>query len=521
MDFLWILVAFLCGFAVKLINLPPLIGYLIAGFVLNGCGVSPIASLETLANTGITLLLFTIGLKIRLKDLLVSEVLCGASAHMLIWTALLPLCLIPLGMVGIQAIGQSDFLVLTLIAFSLCFSSTVCIAKMLEEKGELKTRHGKIAIGVLVIQDIVAVIFLVAALGKLPSPWAFGLLLLFPAKRFLQKLIDASGHGELLPLVGFFLAFGAYELFSLVDLKGDLGALLMGMLLSSHHKSNELYKSLMNLKDIFLIGFFLQIGFTALPTLQTFGLALLLTALLPLKFVLHFSILALLKLRARTAFLTGLTLSNFSEFGLIVASLCVERGWLSSDWLVTIAMAVAFSFVISSWLFASAHSVFARHKNTFLTFQRAAASNHVSASLPEQAQVLIVGMGRVGSGSYDSLAQDIGDKVWGIDADSDRVEKQKDRRVILGDAEDIEFWENLPLKQIKLVMLALPSFEDMKNVITQLKLCHFDGRIAAISRHTDQGNELRAKGADIVFSYYTEVGAGFAKESRELLNQTI
>lgn len=520
MDFIWILVAFAFGFLVKQLTMPPLVGFLIAGFVLNAFAVEPLESLDALANIGITLLLFTIGLKIRLRDLLTTELLVGSLGHMCIWLLCIPICLWLLGITGLAMLTDLTGQQLALISFALSFSSTVCIAKILEDKGELKTRHGKLSIAVLVIQDIVAVIFLVIALGELPSIWALALFLLIPAGPLLGRLLNQAGHGELLPLLGFFLAFGAYELFSLVNIKGDLGALLLGMLLSSHSKSAELYKALMGFKDIFLIGFFLKIGFYALPTMETFFMALSLLPLLFLKLVLFFFLFTWLRLRSRTAFLSSLLLANFSEFGLIVCALSVEKGWLDPSWLIAIAMAVAMSFMLLSVVYSYAHSLFARYKTSLLKWQRDDIKNPACPNMPTGAEVLVIGMGRVGSASYDAMAQKLGDVVWGVDADSYRIEshRQTSRKVALADAEDIEFWEQLDLSGVKLVMLALPSVDDMKSVIQQIKACSYTGRIAAVSRYTDEGDELLSVGADTVFSYYREVGAGFADESLQLIN---
>ena len=167
-------------------------------------------------------------------------------------------------------------------AFSLSFSSTVCIVKILEESGEIKTRHGKLAIGVLIMQDIIAVLFLVIATGKVPSIWALLLLLLFFAKPLWTIILERVGHGELLILSGFLFAFGGYELFEAVGIKGDLGALIVGMFIATHVKSTEMSKALMDFKDIFLVGFFLTIGFSALPTLDLILTALLLCLFIPL-----------------------------------------------------------------------------------------------------------------------------------------------------------------------------------------------------------------------------------------------
>ena len=163
----------------------------------------------------------------------------------------------------------------------------------------------------------------------------FGLVLLRP---LLKWLSNTSGHGELLPLLGFLLALGGVQLFELVNLKGDLGALVVGMLIAGLPKANEMYKSLMSFKDIFLICFFLSIGFTAIPTLDMWAIAVVLSLILPIKLILFFIILTSLARRARTSLLTSLLLGNYSEFGLIVASVSVTQGWLSGEWLVIIAL---------------------------------------------------------------------------------------------------------------------------------------------------------------------------------------
>ena len=175
MDFIWVLFAFICGLGMKLISLPPLIGYLVAGFILNFAGVTPDATLDTLADLGITLMLFTIGLKLEIKSLLKPEIWAGSLSHMGIWILVFFGVALGLGALSLPFFSDLSLQTAALIAFLLSFSSTVCVVKLLEESGEMKTRHGKLAIGTLVMQDIVAVLFMALATGKAPSIWAIGL----------------------------------------------------------------------------------------------------------------------------------------------------------------------------------------------------------------------------------------------------------------------------------------------------------------------------------------------------------
>ena len=149
--------------------------------------------------------------------------------------------------------------------------------------GASATRHAQVSIGVLVIQDIAAVGFLASSAGKLPSVWALVLILLIPTKRYLVKLLEKTGHGELLVLFGIALAIGSADLFELVDLKGDLGALIAGMLLAGSKKADELAKRLLGFKELFLVGFFLSVGMTAIPGTDEIILALILLLFLPFK----------------------------------------------------------------------------------------------------------------------------------------------------------------------------------------------------------------------------------------------
>lgn len=520
MDYIWIAVAFGFGFFAKLIYLPPLIGYLIAGFILNAIGLEPDASLETLSDLGVSLLLFTIGLKLDIKSLLKTEVWAGATIHMSIIVVLTILISL-----GFAAVGFSYFTGLSLqsaalIGFAVSFSSTVCAVKVLEERREMRARHGQVAIGILVIQDIAAVIFVTLAAGKAPSIFSLGLLGLILLRPVFSRFLQKCGHGELLPLAGFFLALSAGELFELVGLKAHLGALVMGALLSGDKKSPELAKSLLNFKELFLIGFFLLIGFTAMPTVDMIGVALIMAVALPVKALLFFFCLTALKVRGRTAVLSSLSLANYSEFGLIVCAISVEYGLLEQEWLVIIALAVAISFVFSSVLNINAHGLTNKWAWFISRFERSNPLHEDKIEQPIGATVLVIGMGRVGTGAYDTLSEDSKQVVYGVDVDRSRGKKHCDagRKVIIADVEDEEFWTQVNLESIRLIMLAMPDHLDILEIGRQLRRIGYTGKTASIARYNDNKKKLIEAGVDVVFDFYEEAGAGFADESLHLLD---
>lgn len=520
MDLLFVGVAFVLGFLTRQIGLPPLVGFLIAGFVLNASGFSPSQDLYLIADLGITLMLFTIGLKLDLRNLARVEVWGVAVIHNFSWIALV-LAVIPiLAATGLYLTTNLNWTTIAVIGFALSFSSTVCVVKMLEEAYELKVRHGRLAIAILIIQDVIAVIFLVLATGKVPSIYAIGLLGLLLLPRLLSPILRASGHGELLPLVGILLALGGSQVFELVNIKGDLGALIVGILMARHEKSGELYRSLISFKDLFLLGFFLSIGFTALPSLSMLPIVIILCGLLVVKFLLFFGLFLAFKLSGRSAFLTALALSNFSEFGLIVANVGVDNQWLSNEWLVVIALAMSISFAINSVLYRNAHRLYAQFNPLINRLERT--GTHAAIQVPGRIDVLILGMGRVGKGTYQSLSAEFPHlQIYGLDADSKRFKalSKQGYRMLQGDADDYEFWQVISRRSIRLVMAALPGHQDTKIAIEMMKLAGFQGNIATVARYDDDRKSLQASGAQTVFDYYAEVGAGFAAESRHLLQQ--
>jgi predicted Kef-type K+ transport protein len=523
MDFIWILFAFVLGLAARKISLPPSIGYLASGFILHFLGYSASPELHVLANLGITLMLFTIGLKLNVRDLAKNEVWLGCISHTLIWLIFAVLAIKLFAVFALSYFSELSNVSVLVMAFALSFSSTVCIVKLMEESGEMRTRHGKLAIGILVIQDIIAVAFLVAATGKMPSLYAFGLFAIYPLRKFIFRFVDQIGHGELIPLGGFVIALGSYELFELVNIKGDLGALLAGMLLATHTKASEITKSLLSFKDLFLIGFFLSIGFSALPTLNMLMIACVIFLLIPIKFGLFFGLFNLLKLRSRTSFLSALALSNFSEFGLIVAAISVKSGWLTNDWLVILSLSVTLSFVFTNIAYRYAHELFTTHKAYIKQFQRSERLAEDIFIQPCSAPIVVIGLGRVGMGAYKSLDIHHRNQAWGLDADSRKVAwlRSQNLEVYKGDAEDVDFWENIDLDKIKLVLLAVPSVQDCKNIVTQLKTANYQGKIAAIARFDDERIQLQEFGIDRVFNFFNEAGVGLADESIAMIEDEL
>lgn len=532
MDFTWIAITdsytalialvFALGFIAKQVGLPPLVGFLIAGFIMKAMGVEMSPALNSLADLGITLLLFTIGLKLDIRSLARPEIWAVSSLHVLMIVISFGTLITVASYLALPMFVDISKQTAALLAFALSFSSTVFAVKVLEEKGELKSNHGRIAIGILIMQDIFAVLFMTISTGKTPSAWALAVLaVLIMLRPVFTHIIKRVGHGELLVIAGFIFAMGGATLFELVNMKADLGALVMGMILARQPRSSEMAQSLLAFKDLFLIGFFLSIGLTASISMSVLNTALLLVLIMPVKVLLFYWLLSMFRLRARTSFLTSLSLANFSEFGLIVSAIGFSKGWLTSEWLGVISVAMALTFIIASPLNVSSHQLYARMDKFFTRFQRKVRLSRERIISTGDAEILVFGMGRVGTAAYETLRWKYGDIVLGVDNDALILEKHKQegRKVIQGDATDIEFWENLQLDKVSVILLDMPKPDENLFAFQLLKSIGFKGMVAGTAKYDDQVEMLKQAGLDAAYNIYGEAGAGFANHVSEELGK--
>jgi predicted Kef-type K+ transport protein len=521
MELLFFAIAFVCGFSVYQLKLPPLIGFLMAGFVLNLLGHQTTALLTSLADLGVTLLLFSIGLKLKVSNLIKPQVWAPATFHIVICTAFFSSLLMFLGYMSLPLFSELSLTSALLVGFAFSFSSTVFAVKVLEERGEMASLHGKISIGILVMQDIFAVAFLAISTGKVPNIWAVVLIVsLFVLKPVMFWVLNRSKHGELLPLFGFFFALViGYHAFEYAGLKGDLGALVIGMIFAPHKKASELSKSLLNLKDIMLVGFFLNIGLNANISTNALLIALLLVTVLPVKVVLYYMLTNLFKLRARTSLLSAFTLSNYSEFGLIVCAVAASNGAITSDWLAVVAIAVSLTFVIASPLNKKANELFVKFEPFLLRFE---SKKRLEEELPvnlTDTQILIFGMGRIGTGAYETIEASNSGIVAGVDIKPEVVDRhvKRDRRVLLADATDPDFWQRVNHSKVEMVMLAMPKHMQNIYALEQLNASEFEGQVTAIANYPDQQKELEDMGVDYTYNFYLEAGSGFAEHVKQKL----
>jgi predicted Kef-type K+ transport protein len=506
MEILWLSLAYGLGMLVKQLKLPSLIGYLIAGMVLSFFGVEDDQGLlHQIGHYGVIFLLFTVGLHLRIKNIVRSEVFGAGSIHLIITAGIFWGISVAFGFTVIEAL---------IIGVLLGFSSTVLAAKTLEARGELGAFHARVSIGILILQDLVAITVLALTGGGAPNVWSFALLALPLLRPVLIRLLSASGHEDLQLLFGLILAMGTASLFDVLGLSSELGALVAGALLSGTDQSDELSHKLWSLKEAFLVGFFLEVGLAGLPQLNDLIFAGTLLLVLPLKAALFFFLLIAFKLRSRNSFMVTITLSSFSEFTLIAGMVAASAGFIPDSIIIVFALLTAVSYTINAPFAAQANQLWKKFEDKLIPFERDVKHPGQQVANLGGAQYLIIGMGQAGVAAYDYLKQREY-RVTGMDVDPARLEVnlKARRRVVYGDAQDSELWETIDLTGVKSIMLAIPN-PDTKIQATQLlRENGYVEDIYALTMRDEEHQALKEAGANAVCLPLTQAGQKLAELS--------
>lgn len=522
------------GLAVKL-RQPLIIAYILVG-ILAGPAVLGLsrdhAQLELLAEIGITVLLFVVGLKLdaRLIRSLGRVALAAGLVQIVVTFALgYGLCRL-LGLQGLEALY---------LAVAMAFSSTVIIVKLLSDKGEIDSLYGRMTMGILIVQDIAVVLAMLLLnlmdpritadhgfkLLRLAVVLLGGGLTLYALMRYvLPRLLNSMSRSpELLMLCavawGTLLAGVAESL----GLSKELGAFLAGFSLASTPLREAIASRLTSLRDFLLLFFFLYLGiqldFSHIQgqLWQAGALALFVLLGKPLLVVL---IMGWLGFRKRTGLVTGLTLAQISEFSIILVAIGVGLQQVSPATLGLTTLVGLVSITLSTYMIIYAQNLFSRLSPWLGLFERRIPHRESATDHPpddSQPDILIYGMGRYGR----ELARQLelaGMRTLGIDFDPEALiqARKEDLNVRYGDAEDVDFLSHLPLRGARALVSTIPQREVNAILLRAIRNLSFEGQITLSAFHDGDAEAFHHAGGAQVLKPYTDA-AQFA--ARRLLEE--
>ncbi|NDL59694.1 cation:proton antiporter [Phytoactinopolyspora mesophila] len=512
-------IAAAAGLLANLFRQPMIVAFIGVGILVGPAGTGWVVAdgtIELLASMGIAILLFLVGLRLDLhliRD--TGPIALATGLGQVLFTSVV-------GFVIATALGM-DTVTAVYVAIALTFSSTIIIVKLLSDKRELEQLHGRIAVGFLIVQDIVVVLVMIGltAFGQ-PTDGdlttdiftvlakgaallgGIGLLMRFVLPRLLHYIARSQ---ELLVLFGVAYAVLVAALSEWLGFSSEVGAFLAGVSLATTPYRDALGSRLVSLRDFMLLFFFLDLGakleFT--DTAQQISEALILSVFVllgnPLIVIL---IMAAMRYPVRVGFLAGLTVAQISEFSLILAALGLSLGHITNATVSLITVVGLVTIGGSTYLILYSHHIYDRIKRWLRVFEREGTLKSGVSDSDADVDVILYGLGRFGGHVADRLGS-AGYQVLAVDFDPHRVMNNRRAGVsaVFGSAEDTHFLETLPLSQARYVISTVPLLETNKALLHGLRAHDFEGKTALTAHNERDADQLRAAGVDVVLAPFS------------------
>lgn len=499
---------------------PLIVAFIAVGILSGPAGLNWMHSadqVDLLAKIGITLLLFVVGLKLDLHLIRkMGRVALATGLGQVMFTSLIGYVLaLGLGLPPVSALY---------VAVALTFSSTIIIVKLLSDKREIDALHGRIAVGFLIVQDILVVLVMIGLSTLTPGDKAANienevLAVLFKGTAFLTGLGLAMRYGlphllrrlahsqELLML--FAVAWGV-SLASLGDTLGfskEVGGFLAGVSLASTPYREAIGSRLVSLRDFLLLFFFLSLGAQLDVGLvggqlgPAMALSLFVLVGNPLIVMI---IMGVMGYRARTGFLAGLTVAQISEFSLILGALGVTLGHIDESVMGLITLVGLVTIGLSTYLILYSHPLYEWLAPWLRIFERRVPhreqADDGALGVAVNPDILLFGLGRYGSRIGAGLRRG-GQALLGVDFDPEVVAEWHAQgwSAHYGDAEDLEMLASLPLTQIRWIISSIPGNEVNRTLLHTLQAHGYRGRVALTAHTMKEAEHLKQSGADVVF----------------------
>lgn len=506
----------------KFLKQPAILAYILTGIIIGSFHYFQVSNqdvLQTMSQIGITLLLFMVGLEIKVSEFFS----LGKS-----------LLIASIGQVGLTLLGGfaiSTFFGFNLLssfylAMALTFSSTIIVVKLLSDKMELHALYAKFAVGILLAQDIVAIGLLmllsgVSANAQGPEMLVNFIFILVKAgilvgivtllsQNFFPKFIESiAKSSETLFLVSLAWVFGLAAIVSsaYVGFSIEIGGFLAGLALANSMANYQIIAKAKILRDFFIVLFFvllgIQMSFANLSAIIIPAIAFSIFVLLG-KPVLITLVMAAMGYRKRTAFLTGLSLSQISEFSLILVFMGYKLGQISQNVVSIITVVGLISFFVSTYVFINSKIIYRKLAPFLGILERDDLKKDEISETEDNLEnldnhVVVIGGDQMGQSIMEAL-EDKDMQVVVVDFDPDILKKLKDKKVhrLFGDIADLDIQERAKLDQAKLVISTIPDAEDNILLLKELKHENRRAKVVVMAMDAHDAKLLYKEGADYV-----------------------
>jgi len=504
-----VLVVLILSGIMRILKQPLIIGYIISGIILGPFFLNFISGNQTInffSEIGVALLLFIVGLHLSPKVIKeVGKISLITGIGQIVFTSI--------GGFLIGIVFGFSWLVSLYISIALTFSSTIIIMKLLSDKEALEKLYGKISIGFLLVQDLVAIIILIV-ISSLSTAGNPGNILLFTSLKGLGIIVILAPISYfVLPKLSNFFAksqeflfvfsitwgLGLAALFFYAGFSIEVGALIAGIVLSISPYSYEISSKLKPLRDFFIISFFLILGSQMVfGNISNFIVPIIVFSLFILigNPLIVMILMGIFGYNKKTGFMAGLTVAQISEFSLILVALGVKVGHLSQEILSLVTLIGLITIGGSTYMIMYSDKIYPRISKLLTVFEK---KKLCKKEIPKKEyQYILLGYNRIGYSILKAFSKLTKDYVV-IDFDPKTINELKTQKApcIYRDVEDVEFLEELNLKKAKVIVSTIPEKETNLFLLREFKKRNTN-IVILTARQISDALELYKAGADYV-----------------------
>lgn len=506
------------GIVARALKQPTIIGYIATGVIVGPLGLLHLNNpgvLDALAQFGIAFLLFLVGMEMNFSELRHvgrSAVLIGVGQ--VLFTSAVGF--------GLAAALGFSLLSAGYIGITLTFSSTIIVIKLLSEKKALESLYGKLVVGVLLVQDFVALGVLIVLSGisgpdfdpsRLPAALAAAFakgttLLVFSllmGKYVMPRLLRLlAGSQEVLLLASLTWGLGLAALSGLpsVGLTIEIGAFMAGVALSESVEHFQIMSRVKALRDFFAVMFFIVLG--SKLVLSGVGALWLPTVVLSLFVLIGNPVIVMLLMgslgyRSRTSFMAGVTVAQISEFSLIVVALGHKLGHLGDDVVSLVTAVGLITIAVSSYLILHSEAIYERLAPLLKFFEFGGATEKREVRKELRDHIVLIGCHRMGHSILHSL-EGLHKQFLVVDFNPDMVAKLRRRglQAVYGDIADPDIQNLACLDAARVVISTVPSIQDTITLLSHVKAKNPKARLIVTAGTEDEAITLYERGADYV-----------------------